>query len=188
MGEVEAIRRLQAGDRGALGTLYALHAEVAARTAFLITRDRAAAEDAVQEAFLQVIRNAPQLRDPAAFRPWFYRIVVNTAKRLSRRARRPLPLDLHQRDTVDLSVLSPEEASIGIEEIERVRTAIAGLSDAHREVIVLRYYTGLSEAEIAETLGVPAGTVKSRLHRAREVLKERLGEGSSVGSAEVKRT
>jgi RNA polymerase sigma factor (sigma-70 family) len=164
------IRLLQAGDRSAVGLLYATHAEAAIRTAFMITRDRAAAEDVVQEAFVQVIRGVSTLRDPASFRPWFYRIVVNVAKRLSRKTNRSLPLDLPLHDQADLSSLSPDEAAIGLEEIQLVRLAIADLTEAHREVVILRYYTNLSEEETAETLGVPIGTVKSRLHRARESL------------------
>lgn len=178
MSEIEAVRRLQAGDRSALNFLYSTYAEAAIRTAFLITRSRAAAEDAVQEAFVQIIRSASTLRAPASFRPWFYRIVVNAAKRLSRYTNRSLPLDLQESALVDLSALSPDEAAIGHEEIQLLRAAIADLSEAHREAIILRYYTGLSEAEIAETLGVPNGTVKSRLHRAKEALHERI-EGTT---------
>ncbi|MFZ5824367.1 MAG: RNA polymerase sigma factor [Bacillota bacterium] len=173
MSETEAVRRLQAGDRSALNLLYSTYAEAAIRTAFLITRSKAVAEDAVQEAFVQVIRTVPTLRDPASFRPWFYRIVVNSAKRLSRNISRSLPLDLEY-TKVDLTALSPDEAAIGIEEIQMVRAAINDLNQAHREAVILRYYTDLSEDEIAQSLGVPSGTVKSRLHRAKEVLRERL--------------
>lgn len=162
----EAVRRLQAGDQLALTPLYHLHAQPAIRTAYLITRNRATAEDAVQEAFVQVIRTISSLRDPAAFRPWFYRIVINAAKRLSRR-RWFAP-------AFTAPAASPEEAVIGAEEVEAVRLAIADLPDLHREVLVLRYYADLSEAEIAETLGLAAGTVKSRLHRAKEALEARL--------------
>lgn len=171
LGEVEqAVLRLQAGDRLALTPLYSAYAEAALRTAFLITRNRATAEDAVQEAFVQVLRNISALRDPAAFRPWFYRIVVNAARRLSRKKKVPVPPEL-------TSPESPDEALIGSEEAAAVRLAVAQLNEAHREVITLRYYTELSEAEIAQVLGVPPGTVKSRLHRAKEALHERLSAG-----------
>lgn len=176
MSEVAAaVRRLQAGDQSAFNILYSAYAEIALRTAFLITRDRAAAEDAVQEAFVQVIRNVSSLRDPGSFRPWFYRIIVNAARRLSRNRHPSLPLDLAQHDQPDLSGLSPEERAIGSEEIQSLRVALAQLNEAHREVIVLRYYAGLSEDEIAGTLGLPNGTVKSRLSRAKESLLHRLG-------------
>lgn len=94
MSEVEsAVRRLQAGERQALTPLYTAYAEPALRTAFLITRNRATAEDAVHEGFVQVLRSIGSLRDPGAFRPWFYRIVVNAAKRLARARRQPASLD-----------------------------------------------------------------------------------------------
>lgn len=167
MSEVEAaVRRLQAGDRLALTPLYHLHAESAIRTAYLITRNKATAEDAVHEAFVQVIRTISSLRDPAAFRPWFYRIVINAAKRLSRR-RWFAPAFMAPE-------ASPEEKVIGTEEIEAVQAALADLPALHREVLILRYYADLSEAEIAEALGIAAGTVKSRLHRAKEALEARL--------------
>jgi RNA polymerase sigma-70 factor (ECF subfamily) len=178
LSEAEAVQRLQAGDRTAFSLLYSAYAETAVRTAFLITRNQPAAEDAVQEAFVQVIRSVSTLRDAAAFRPWFYRIVVNIAKRLSRNGHRSLPLDLNTHDQIDLTALSPDEAAIGTEEIDAVRQAIAELNAAHREVIILRYYTRLSEEELAVALGVPVGTTKSRLHRARAALHERLERGN----------
>jgi RNA polymerase sigma-70 factor (ECF subfamily) len=174
LSEVDVIQRLQTGDRAAFSLLYRTHAQTAIRTAFLITRNKPAAEDAVQEAFVQVIRTIARLRNAAAFRPWFYRIVINTAKRLSRNTNRSRPFDLDRHDQIDLTALSPDEAAIGSEEIDAVRQAIAGLNAAHREVIILRYYTDLSEEEIAVALGVPVGTTKSRLHRARAALHDHL--------------
>lgn len=176
MSEAETVRRFQAGDRSALHELYAAYAQAAVRTAFLITRHRAAAEDAVQEAFVQVLRSVATLRDPALFRPWFYRILINAAKRQFRRGSRSMPMDMRSVEQVDLSALSPEEAAIGAEEIQLVRAAVADLNDGHREIIILRYYTGLSEEEISQALGVPTGTVKSRLHRAREAVSKRMGQ------------
>jgi RNA polymerase sigma-70 factor (ECF subfamily) len=174
LNEIDVVRRLQAGDRSALSLVSSTYAEAAIRTAFLITRNRAAAEDAVQDAFVQVIRSVSTLRDPASFRPWFYRIVVNASKRLARNSNRSLPFDFTTHDQIDLSALSPDEAAIGTEEIDSLRLAVAELNAAHREVIILRYYTGLPEEEMAVALGVPIGTIKSRLHRAREALHERL--------------
>lgn len=184
MSEDTWIQRLQTGDRSALGPLYAAYATTAIRTAFLITRHQAAAEDAVQEAFVQVLRSVGSLRDPAVFRPWFYRIVVNAAKRAARNSYRAVPTAQPLGEQVDLTTARPEEAVIGLEEVEQVRSAIAALPEAHREILVLRYYTDLSEAEITQTLGVPAGTVKSRLHRAREALAARLKRAGSQPSTD----
>lgn len=175
MDERSWVQRLQSGDRSAIGPLYSAHATRAIRTAFLITRNRSAAEDAVQEAFVQVLRTIGALRDPAAFRPWFYRIVVNAAKRSMRRAWRILPIAQPQAEQIDLGP-SPDEVAIGQEETAQVRNALASLPESQREILVLRYYTDLTEAEIAEALGLPAGTVKSRLYRAREALGSRLAD------------
>ncbi len=134
----------------------------------------------MQDAFIQVLRNVAALRDPASFRPWFYRIVINAAKRSARNSSRSLSLSVRPIDQADLSALSPEEAALGLEEIRDVRAAIAELSEAHREIIVLKYYTNLSEDEIAGALTIPAGTVKSRLYRAREALEQRLARREGV--------
>lgn len=182
MDERSWVQRLQSGDRSALGPLYTAYASRAIRTAFLITRNRAAAEDAVQEAFVQVLRTIGSLRDLGAFRPWFYRILVNAAKRSTRRAWRILPLAQPQEERTDLGP-SPDEVAIGLEESAQVRAALASLPESQREILVLRYYTDLSEAEIAEALGVPAGTVKSRLHRAREALAARLADPRILAQA-----
>lgn len=169
-----------AGNPSALDALYAAYATPAIRTAYLITRDRAAAEDAVQEAFLQVLRNGPSLRDPAAFRPWFYRIVVNAAKRMARAPVRPvLPLDLTSHDRSDPTSPQPDEAVLAAEEAALVRAAIGDLHDAHRVPLILRYYTALSDEEIAQALELPVGTVKSRLFNARKALQERLDAPAS---------
>lgn len=173
MQEATWVRQLQQGDRTALAPLYAAYAMPAIRTAFLITRSQAAAEDAVQEGFVQVLRTIAALRDPAAFRSWFYRIVINAAKRSARKAARLRPLFTSDEEP-DLLRPAPAELAIDAEEIDQVRAALTTLSEAHREILVLRYYTELSEAEIAQALALPPGTVKSRLHRAREALAAEL--------------
>jgi len=180
LSEEQAVLRLQRGDQSALTPLYNQYAESALRTAFLITRSRAAAEDAVQDAFVQVIRNIGALRSPAAFRPWFYRIVINTAKRSARNSGRSISLEVGPLNQADLTALSPEEAALSLEQIQAVRVAIAQLNDMHREIITLKYYTQLSEEEIAGALSIPPGTVKSRLFRAREALQQLLATREGV--------
>lgn len=176
MSEAEAVLKLKRGDRAGLSDLYAIYAHPAVGIAYSITGSKASAEDAVQEAFLQVLRNIAGLRDPALFRSWFYRIVVNAAKRLSRNAYRSLPLDLEEYDKPDPGAIAPEEAVLGAEEVRLLWVAIAQLDEAHRVPVVLRYFNKLSEQEIAEALGIPTGTVKSRLHAARKVLHDRMNE------------
>lgn len=178
MNEVEAVRLLKTGDRSAVDSLYGIYAQPAIRTAYLITRNQTAAEDAVHEAFVKVIRNISSLRDVNLFRPWFYRIVVNAAKTLSRNRYRSVPLDVETHDKADMAAVLPDEAAISIEEVETLRSAVAELNDTHRIPVILKYFAGLSEMEIAETLGLPQGTVKSRLYHARKTLQERL-EGTN---------
>lgn len=169
------MRRLQSGDQAALDELFTAYADAALRTAYLITRSQATAEDAVQEAFVQVLRSIRDLRDPALFKPWFYRIVVNSARRLARRGMVPLvPLDLAVHDSSDPTAPSPGEVAEGAEELRSLRAAVDELDEAHRLPLVLHYFTGLSEQQIATVLALPRGTVKSRLHKARQVLKKRL--------------
>lgn len=171
LDEAEAVRRLQSGDRTAFDHLYGAYAAPAIRTAYLITRHQTAAEDAVQEAFVQVLRNISRLRAVTSFRPWFYQIVVNAARRLVRSGGHQLvPLDLANHDKADLTSPAPDEVALTAEEAERLRTAIAQLNEAYRVPVILRYFTGLSEQEVAHALGLPQGTVKSRLHTARRRL------------------
>lgn len=175
LNELDAARQLAAGNPAALDALYAACATPALRTAYLITRNRDTAEDAVQEAFVQVLRHGRSLRDPASFRPWFYRILVNTARRMARSPiRAMLPLDLESHDQADPTSPEPHEAVLATEEAALVREAIAGLNEAHRIPLILRYYTALSDEEIAQALELPLGTVKSRLFNARKALQERL--------------
>jgi RNA polymerase sigma factor (sigma-70 family) len=157
----------------------------AIRTAYLITRSQAAAEDAVQEAFVQVLRNLGNLRDASAFRPWFYRIVVNAAKRLARRGSMPtVALDLVHHDQADATSPAPDELALSAEEAARLRAAIGELNEAHRVPVYLRYFTGLTEQEIAQALDLPQGTVKSRLYNARKMLLAHL-EGNSTSRMSV---
>ena len=139
------------------------------RLAFGIIHDRQAAEDAVQEALVRAYRSLDNLEEGRPFWPWFFRIVVNEALKQAKRSRRPA-LAPAPPDTVE----SPEHALLAQEERERVWQAIHRLPPAHRAVILLRYYEELSEAEMAEVLGLPPGTVKSRLHYARQALERKL--------------
>jgi RNA polymerase sigma-70 factor (ECF subfamily) len=175
LDEASLIHRLQGGDLASLDALYARYAEPAVRIAYAITRSQTGAEDAVQEAFVEVIRGARRLRDPAAFRGWFYKIVVNKAKRLSRRGwLHWLPLDLTRHDKADPAAPMPEEAIVSADERAQVARSLQELPEMYRVVLVLRYGLDLTEDEMAAVLDIPPGTVKSRLHHARRRLEQRL--------------
>ncbi|MGD9496274.1 MAG: RNA polymerase sigma factor [Armatimonadota bacterium] len=128
--------------------------------------------DVLQQTRLGVFRGIRSMRDPERLVPWLYRIARNTA---ARHLRHRLVDDGTQDDSIDLdTVEGPEDPPVadGIAVHEELGT----LSVAHREVLVLHFLEDLSVAEIAEIVGVPAGTVKSRLHYARRRLRDALGE------------
>jgi RNA polymerase sigma-70 factor (ECF subfamily) len=142
------------------------------RTACLIVGNRADAEEAVQEAFLRAWRFRGAIGAASARRPWLYRIVVNTCnsklrEEVPHRDQRAgdAPLD----EVPDGSV-SPADAAGQAWEGREIAAALAALPPHLREVVVLRYYADLAEREIATAIGRRPGTVKSRLHEARQRL------------------
>ena len=128
------------------------------------------AEDACQEALLTAWAAWPRLRDPARFEAWFDRILVNTCMELlRRRARRP------QTTLSDDSGLVDRDAADGSAEQDAMARALGRLSPEHRVTVVLRFWADLPTDGIAERLGVPPGTVRSRLHYALDALRADLG-------------
>ena len=126
--------------------------------------DRLLAEDITQEVFLQVIRAIQQYQYPRPFKPWLYAIATNLARNHYNRpdTRRTLSSDrlLWERPA---SATAAEDAILENDEAQQVAALLMALPDHQREVVVLRYYQALSLAEIADALGIPVGTVKSRL-------------------------
>lgn len=170
------------GDEAALAELYDRVGGVAYGIAYRVLRDERLAEDAVQEGFLAVWRSAAAYRaERAAARTWIVTLVHRRAVDLVRREerRRADPLDLVPRqEPADPAGSAEDEAWLGFER-ERVQKALRLLPDAQREAIELSYYGGYSQSELAERLGLPLGTIKSRmfagLARLREVLDEAEG-------------
>jgi RNA polymerase sigma-70 factor, ECF subfamily len=176
-----AITRLQRGDVDGLQFLVARYYLQALRAAYLVTHDRMAAEDVVQDAFIRVYERIHQFDTTRPFGPWFLRSVINAAVKVSMRADRDLSLDKPAPSTnasfyetlVD-GQLSLDEQVIQAETTTAIWTALQQLRPAQRAVIVQRYYLGLSEAELAQVQHCPPGTIKSRLHAARIRLGELL--------------
>lgn len=169
------ILRLRQGDTSALADIYERYKDRVYRTALAITRDPAAAEDILQECFVRLFTHADGLRTTEPVGPWLYRVAVNlSVDWLSHRQRWfGLINRLIERWTVPLRV----ERVVEERELqEKVQNAIRSLPLPQQVVVVLHYLEGLSLKEIAEILEVPEGTVKSRLHYAREALRERLTE------------
>jgi RNA polymerase sigma factor (sigma-70 family) len=170
----ELIGRTKRGERQAFEELVRRYQEVAFRTAWIILRDDADAEDAAQTAFIKAWRAIDRFRDGAPFRPWLLQIVANEAKNrrvaVIRDRSRTVGLDAQPlRDPA-----SPEADAIARERDDRLLTHVNALAEADRLVVACRYVLDLSEAETAAVLGCARGTVKSRLHRALGRLRERM--------------
>ena len=147
------------------------HLQIAFRTAFLVTGSAADAEDAVQEGFVKAWRALARFRRGAPFRPWLLAIVVNEARNRRRQAGRQAALALRSFDPRAEAV---EDVVSDSAERERVLALLAGMGDEDRLAIGCRYFLDLSEQEMAEALGWPRGTVKSRLSRALARLRTAL--------------
>jgi RNA polymerase sigma factor (sigma-70 family) len=163
------IERALDGAADAYDQLFRRHRDGVARTAYLFLRDAEQAQDAAQEAFLIGWRDLRRLRDPERFRAWVTGIALN----LCRRSRRAIARDRRRSaglEEVPTSVDAAEQVALRIE----VRRAVDALPRPMREAIVLRFYCGFAESEIAVALRIPVGTVKSRLGRARARLAETL--------------
>jgi RNA polymerase sigma-70 factor (ECF subfamily) len=165
--DAELIERARRGDMMAYESLVRRYQDAAVRTAHLFAPD-GDAEDAVQEALVKAHRALDRFRDGSPFRPWLLRIVANEARNRRRSAGRRATLALRaaeDRRPGDAAP-SPESAVLDREERAWLLAAVNGLDEDDREVIAARYFLDLSEAETAEMLGLPRGTVKSRLSRA----------------------
>jgi len=177
--EQDAIARLKHGDIGGLETLVRRYQVPAVRAAFLVTHDRALAEDIVQAAFVRAYERIKHFDARRPFGPWFLRSVVNDAVKAVMRAKRRVSLGRETDPvTLDEQVTDPAPGPDMLAEQAQTRealwAAIGKLPPEQRAAIVLRYYLGLSEAEIAGRMDCPTGTVKWRLHAAREHLRALL--------------
>jgi RNA polymerase sigma-70 factor (ECF subfamily) len=159
-----------------------MHQRLALRTAYVIAGDSAEGQDAVQEAFIKAYRALDRFRAGASFRPWLLRIVANEAINRRRAARRGANLVLRVAESrpPDGAAPSPEAAALAHELRREVLDAVNELRPEDRLVIAYRYFFELSEAETAEALGVPRGTVKSRLSRALARLRDHLPARDSL--------
>ena len=180
--EREAILRCQDGDLMGLEVLFELHRARVLRTAYGIVGRHHLAEDVTQQVFVELFTAIGRFDPERPFAPWLYRIVVNISlKELRRRHLRSLPLEEAAAD-----LPSPDPLPDLIAEESEVRrsiwTAIQSLSPKQRAAIVLRYYHGFGEAEMAVALGCRRGTVKSRLHSARRRLEALLRDSRIQGN------
>jgi RNA polymerase sigma-70 factor (ECF subfamily) len=177
------VERVQRGDKRAFELLVLKYQRKIMRLLSRLIHDPAEAEDVAQDAFIKAYRAIPQFRGESAFYTWLYRIAVNTAKNhLVARRRRPSGSAQYENDdgetfdeTDNLSDINTPEAAFASREIaDTVNRAIEALPEELRTAIVLREIEGLSYEEIAQSMGCPIGTVRSRIFRAREAIASRL--------------
>jgi RNA polymerase sigma-70 factor (ECF subfamily) len=175
----DLMHRLAAGDREALAPLMERHYRRLYRLALSYLRNQDDALDAVQETFVKAFQKAERWDGASEAGPWLSRITINVAIDRYRRDKRrratfsPLGEGDHD-ETVAAGDPSPERRTFGLEVAGRIASAVRVLPEKQRAVFVLRHYEEMSLEEIADSLGMNLGTVKSSLHRAVHRLRERL--------------
>jgi RNA polymerase sigma factor (sigma-70 family) len=168
--DTELVVRAQRGDAEAYASIATGIADRFLAVARRILRDIDLAEDATQQALLAIWRDLPQLNDPARFEAWSYRLLVRACYAEGRRTRRWAP-NLHLLTT---DVVGPAGALDAVVDRDQLERGFRRLSIDHRAVVVLHHYLDMPLDQVAETLGVPAGTVRSRLHHAMRGLRAAL--------------
>jgi RNA polymerase sigma-70 factor (ECF subfamily) len=171
----ELLRAIRGGEEAAFHELVDRHGDTLFALAYSLLGSRTDAEDAVQETFMGAFRRAASFEGRSSLKTWLVRILVNQAykTRRSRKVRKTDPIELEDRQRSD-GILRLPSGSVAVESRIDVQAMLKTLSPEHREVIVLRELQGFSYEEMAEALGVPVGTVESRLFRARKELKQRF--------------
>lgn len=186
-GETQFIERLRAGEAAAFDRLVQERSNEVYALLYRMTEDAEEARDLTQETFLRVFQSIERFRGDADLKTWIYRIAINQARnrwRWWRRRRRDVtvsldaegkhdeqPLSARLRD----SAINPEQETLMHERELALRTALRTLGRSYREVVILRDVEGLSYEEVAATLEISIGTVKSRLSRGRQELRRKIG-------------
>ncbi|HEU0073651.1 MAG TPA: sigma-70 family RNA polymerase sigma factor [Dehalococcoidia bacterium] len=190
--ERDVALQAQRGDMEAFEALVRAYEEAAFRAAYLIVRNEAEAQDVAQEAFVRAYRSLGRFDPEKPFRPWLLRIVTNLALNSIRGARRRDDAGKRLERAVDVhaSMPSPEAAALAGEQSQRLWQALGELDEQDQAVLYLRYFLDVSEQEAAAAIRRPAGTVKSRLHRAlgrlRVLIEERYPDLAPVATGETR--
>jgi len=179
--DAELLAKARRGDVEAFGLLVECHQDYVFNVVLHMVGRRQDAEDITQDVFVKVHKALERFEGRAKFTTWLYGIAVNTVRNFWRSSARRATLPLHttqdgeswDRDPSDPGD-TPDEAAQRDERVAFIRRAIESLDEDLREAIVLRDIRGFAYEELAEALGVPLGTVKSRLHRGRAALKSKL--------------
>ncbi len=180
--DIELVRRTQQGDQAAFGLLVEKYQHRLAKLVSRYIYDSSEVEDVCQEALIKAYRAIGNFRGESAFYTWLYRIAVNTAKNyLISQGRRPPKTDIDAEDAVQIEAGAamretgtPEANALTRELAETVTRAVEQLPEDLKMAITLREIEGLSYDEIAEVMGCPIGTVRSRIFRARDAIDREL--------------
>ncbi|HEV2375347.1 MAG TPA: RNA polymerase sigma factor [Streptosporangiaceae bacterium] len=177
--DAEAVARARGGDLDAYGVLVARYTLRAHRAAFLLGAGEES-DDVVQEAFVKAFRHLSRFRAGEPFGPWLLRIVTNETRNLarSRRRRAALAVRLGIAESAGTAADAPVDEVLAAERRAQLLAAVRALPDRERQVLVCRYFLDLSEAETAQVLAWPLGSVKSRTWRALNRLRGQLVPGT----------
>jgi RNA polymerase sigma-70 factor (ECF subfamily) len=184
------VQRVQRGDKVAFEMLFTKYQRRVSRLVSRFVRSEAEVEDIVQESFIKAYRALASFRGDSAFYTWLYRIAVNTAKNhLVSASKRPISLsqfeknddDDFQEDIFMSDAATPESELITKQIAETVNKSMNELPADLREAIMLREIEGMSYEDIADAMGCPIGTVRSRIFRAREAISEKIKPMLDVG-------
>jgi RNA polymerase sigma-70 factor, ECF subfamily len=178
--ESNLIARAQGGEQAAYEEIVRRFQQIAFRTAYVITGSVDDAEDAAQEGFVKAFKALGRFRPEASLRPWLLKIVANEARNRIRGSGRRKQLELRVAEGFRPgdAAPSPEAVAVAADERERLLAMVNALAGDDRDVITCRYFLDLSGEETAAALGVPEGTVKSRLSRALARLRSRFEEAA----------
>jgi RNA polymerase sigma-70 factor, ECF subfamily len=183
--DAEAVARARGGDLDAYAVLVARYTLRAHRAAFLLGAGEES-DDVVQEAFVKAFQHLSRFRAEKPFGPWLLRIVANETKNVtrSRWRRAALALRLPSAESSTAAAGGPADEVLAVEQRAQLVAAVNALPDTERQVVVCRYFLDLSEAETAQVLAWPLGSVKSRTSRALKRLRGLLvpGEQNRVSS------
>lgn len=175
MEEGEAIRRAQQGDREAFRALVECYAVLAGRTARVLTQNPEDAEDAAQDAWVDAWRAMPRFQVGRPFRPWLITLLANRCyKRLKADRMQTTPYTF---ELAEIIGSTPQWTGPGTDYDVELQEALAKLDDVQRRLLALRFYADLKLDEIAEVMGLPLGTIKSRLNRIMTLLRQEMRAG-----------
>lgn len=173
MEDSELVNQLKQGSTEAFDQLYSKYSRLALRTAYLITGNVTDSEDIVQEAFVKCFLYSHSIREESSFKSWLLRILARTAWNYSKKQKSEIP-DEHIQEMAERGTESVLDIIVQEEKSVQLMQAVERLSKKQRTVVVLYYFNGLTTREIASIQGCMEGTVKSRLHTARRLLKKSL--------------